>query len=130
MTQNETDESDMDVRYERHGREYRKDERESTEDEAVYSTRHRLYEIECPECGSESIEVIQWDEPMQSSAKAVCVCGFEYREDYTARDRLSRDREEGPVEHVLYEIAGTIPERWWSSWEFSPRLFLDTYQDQ
>lgn len=118
----------MTKKYERHGREYRKDERESTGDEDVYSTRHRLYEVECPECGSDSIEVIQWDEPMKSSVKAVCDCGVEYREDYTARDLPSGSKEEGPVEHVMYE-AERDPSRWWSSWEFSPRAFLNMIED-
>ena len=116
----------MDMKYERHGKEYRKDERESTGDEDVYSTRHRLYEVECPECGSESIEVMQWDEPMKSHVKAVCGCGFEHQENYTAREMQSR-RVEGPVEHVMYEDGDY--ETWWSRWEFSPRLFLDMIED-
>ena len=117
----------MNMKYVRHGKEYRKDERESTEDEDVYSTRHRLYEVECPECGSQDIEVLWWEEEWTSIAKAVCDCGFEHREEFSNRD-IVPEGGGGPLEHVMFEVEGSL-DKWWGSWEFSPRLFLKMIED-
>lgn len=114
--------------YKRNGKEYRKDDQASG-DEDVYSTRHSLHDIECPECGSDDVEVVTWDQTMYCSVVARCGCGFEHRADYSHREILDRKQSgEWPVEHVIFEI-GADPDRWYGSWEFSPRLFIAMIDD-
>ena len=86
-----------------------------------------MQEAECPECGSEEIELRHWVEPGgASNYRATCDCGFEHEKSYSARE-IVVSMAKGPDESYPMEYPpvgeGGLESN--AELKFSPRLFLE-----
>lgn len=87
------------------------------------------YDVNCPDCGSDEIEIVHWEAEFQFHAKARCECGFSHRESYATRDmhavtdELSAGMKGLPLEVIHNEEPGV---RFRGELGFSPRKFLES----
>lgn len=87
-----------------------------------------MQEVECPECGSEEIELQHWVEPGGASHyHATCECGFEHEDSYSAREiaiSMSSGGDQGsyPLDYPPVDRGGLEAD---ADLKFSPRLFLE-----